>query len=142
METVISGGCKGIENALIHNIRSCRHCLCLNADMCTIYDMAMSKKLSEQEVRYVAKLSRLDLSDQQIQHFAGQMATVLDYISKLNELDVEGVEPMAHALDVTNVLRPDEPLSGMAVEQALANAPDRSPPFFKVPKVLGHDLGA
>ena len=101
----------------------------------------MPEKLSEQQVRHVAKLSRLDLNDQQIQHFAGQLAAVLDYISKLNELDVEGVEPMAHALEVTNVLRPDEPVPGMHVDTALANAPDKAPPFFKVPKVLGQDSG-
>jgi aspartyl-tRNA(Asn)/glutamyl-tRNA(Gln) amidotransferase subunit C len=67
---------------------------------------------------------------------------VLDYVSKLNELDVEGVEPMAHAADVTNVLRDDEPQAGLTPDEALANAPASEPPFFKVPKVIGDGSGA
>ena len=102
----------------------------------------MPRKLSEEEVRHVAKLSRLNLSDQEIHHFAGQLSSVLDYISKLNEIDVQDVEPLAHVLDVTNVLRPDEPEPGLSMETSLANAPDRTPPFFKVPKVLDDTSGA
>ena len=102
----------------------------------------VAEKLTHDEVRHVARLSRLHLSDEQIEKFAGQLSAILDYISKLNELDVEGVEPMAHALDVTNVMRPDEVKDPMSVETALDNAPDQSPPFFKVPKVLGDDSGA
>ena len=102
----------------------------------------MTNELSEEEVHHVAKLSRLRLSDKEVAHFAGQLSTVLDYMSKLNELDVEGVEPMAHALNVTNVLRQDDPECSMPVEKALANAPAKAPPFFKVPKVLGNSSGA
>jgi len=102
----------------------------------------MSEQLDDNQVRHVAKLSRLQLTDQQIHHFAGQLSAVLDYVSKLNELDVEGVEPMAHAADVSNVLRKDQPQPGMPVDKALENAPDASDPFFKVPKILGQDSGA
>lgn len=102
----------------------------------------MTEKLSDEQVRQVAKLSRLQLSDDQVHHFAGQLSAVLDYISKLNELDVTGVEPMAHAADVANVLRPDEPGPAMPLEDALANAPAVSTPFFKVPKILGGNSGA
>jgi aspartyl-tRNA(Asn)/glutamyl-tRNA(Gln) amidotransferase subunit C len=73
---------------------------------------------------------------------AQDLSNVLDYISKLTELDVEGVEPMAHPMDVTNVLREDEPVAGMAVEAVLANAPESDPPFFKAPKVLGDGSSA
>jgi aspartyl-tRNA(Asn)/glutamyl-tRNA(Gln) amidotransferase subunit C len=97
----------------------------------------MTEKLSDEQVRHVAKLSRLKLSDAQVQHFAGQLSSVLEYISKLNELDVDEVEPMAHAADVVNVLRVDQPGESLSVAQALANAPEVSEPFFKVPKVLG-----
>ena len=55
---------------------------------------------------------------------------------------LDDVEPMAHAMDVTNVLRPDEAAVGMDVQKVLANAPDKSEPFFKVPKVLGDASGA
>ena len=102
----------------------------------------MPQRLTEDEVRHVAKLSRLRLNDDEVRHFTSQLAAVLDYVSRLNELDVENVEPMAHAMDVTNVLRPDEPATPLSIEAVLANAPDRDDPFFKVPKVLGEGSGA
>ncbi len=102
----------------------------------------MAEKLTEAEVRHVAKLSRLKLTDEQVGYFAEQLSHVLAYIDKLSELDVEGVEPMAHPTGMTNCLRPDEPTPGMPVAEALRNAPDADPPFFKVPKVLGESDGA
>ena len=99
-------------------------------------------RISDDQVRRVAKLSRLDLSDEQVHHFAEQLSDVLGHIAKLNELDVENVEPMAHPLDLSNVLREDQERPGMPVEQALSNAPDQMTPFFKVPKVLGEGGGA
>jgi aspartyl-tRNA(Asn)/glutamyl-tRNA(Gln) amidotransferase subunit C len=102
----------------------------------------MSGKITEDEVRHVAKLSRLLLSDDQVHKFTEQLSHVLDYVSKLSELDVDGVEPMAHAADVTNVLRDDEPQPGLATDAAIANAPASEPPFFKVPKVIGDGSGA
>jgi len=102
----------------------------------------MSEQITEEDVRHIAKLARLNLTDEQVHQYTGQLAHVLGYISKLNELDVDNVEPMAHALDVTNVLREDDPTDGIPVESALANAPEQTPPFFKVPKVLGEGSGA
>lgn len=102
----------------------------------------MSQQLTDEQVRHVAKLSRLRLSDAEVHHFAGQLSRVLDYISKLNELNVEGVEPMAHPFDVTNVLREDVEQPGLSVAAALANAPKQMPPFFEVPKVIGEGGGA
>ena len=102
----------------------------------------MAETLNDDQVRQVAKLSRLRLSDEEVHHFAGQLSAVLGYVSKLNELDVEHVEPMAHAADVSNVLREDQPQPGMPVDSALSNAPDAAGSFFKTPKVLGDDSGA
>lgn len=102
----------------------------------------MPQLISEDEVRHVARLSRLRLTDEQVRHYAEQLSAILGYVSKLRELNVEGVEPMAHALDMSNVLRPDEPQPGMAPEVILKNAPEQDPPFFKVPKVLGDEAGA
>ncbi|MCC6578947.1 MAG: Asp-tRNA(Asn)/Glu-tRNA(Gln) amidotransferase subunit GatC [Phycisphaeraceae bacterium] len=102
----------------------------------------MTQSITEQDVRHVARLSRLKLSDEEVRHFTQQLGNVMQYIAKLSELDVTNVEPMAHALDMSNVLREDEPQPGMDVDLALANAPDRSTPFFKVPKVLGEGSGA
>ncbi len=102
----------------------------------------MPETITEEQVRHVALLSRLRLSDEEVHRFAAQLSSVLDYMSKLNELDVDDVEPMAHAMDFTNVLREDAETEGMPVDAALANAPDQSPPFFKVVKVLGEGPGA
>ncbi|MEX0775787.1 MAG: Asp-tRNA(Asn)/Glu-tRNA(Gln) amidotransferase subunit GatC [Phycisphaeraceae bacterium] len=99
-------------------------------------------KLSEEQVRHVSKLARLRLSDTEVHDLAQQLSAVLRHVEKLNELDLTNVEPMAHAMDLANVLRPDEPGPTLTVEQVLANAPDRSPPFFKVPKVLVEGGGA
>jgi len=99
-------------------------------------------RLTDEQVRHVAKLSRLNLTDAQIHRFAGQLSDILGYVAKLNELNVEGIEPMAHAMDITNVLRDDDPKPPLPIEAVLANAPDQSPPFFKVPKVLGEGSGA
>lgn len=99
--------------------------------------MSETKTITEDDVRQVAKLSRLYVSDEDVHHFTEQLAAVLDYISKLNELDVDGVEPMAHPLELVNVLRPDVEQPGIPTDTALANAPAKTPPFFKVPKVLG-----
>jgi aspartyl-tRNA(Asn)/glutamyl-tRNA(Gln) amidotransferase subunit C len=102
----------------------------------------MPDKITEQQVRHVARLSRLKLSDEQMRAFASELGEVLDYIDKLNELDVEGVEPMAHPTDMTNRFREDEPAEPLSVDEALANAPDADRPYFKVPKVLGDDAGS
>ncbi len=101
-----------------------------------------STQLTEAQVRHVAKLSRLTVTDDQVQRFAKQLTDVLEHVATLNKLDVGAIEPMAHALDMTNVLRDDEPQPGLAVEAVLANAPGRSDPFFKVPKVLDDGSGA
>lgn len=102
----------------------------------------MSRKISDEQVRHVAMLSRLKLSDEQIHHFADQLSDILGYVDKLAELDVEGVEPMAHAAELTNVMREDRADEGLAVDDALANAPERYEGYFKVVKVLGEGSGA
>ena len=104
--------------------------------------MAEKVTISEAQVRHVAKLSRLKLNDEQVAHFATSLSRVMGYVSKLSELDVENVEPMAHPTDMTNHFREDEPTQPLPVDKALANAPDADPPFFKVPKVLGDGGGA
>lgn len=102
----------------------------------------MSQPITEDVVRQVAKLSRLALCDDQITHFTGQLGKVLGYVGKLNELDVEGVEPLFHPMDHHSVMRDDIAQPGLTPDQALANAPARQDDFFKVPKVLGDGGGA
>ena len=104
--------------------------------------MSEKQSISEQDVRHVAKLGRLNLTDEEIERIGGKLSSVLGYISKMNELNVDDVEPMAHAADITNVYRDDEPTEGISVDDALLNAPEKSPPYFKVPKVLGDGSSA
>lgn len=101
-----------------------------------------SPTITEADVRHVAKLSRLRLRDDEVHHFAEQLSHVMGYIAKINELDLEGVEPMSHPLAMSNVLREDHEQPGLPVETALANAPAKTPPFFEVPRVLGEGGGA
>jgi aspartyl-tRNA(Asn)/glutamyl-tRNA(Gln) amidotransferase subunit C len=102
----------------------------------------MSTSIDETQVRHIAQLSRLKLSDEEARLFAGQLAQILEYIKQLEALDTSGVEPMAHPLPVTNVLRDDQPHLPVASETALRNAPQREGPFFKVPAVLDPSAGA
>jgi aspartyl-tRNA(Asn)/glutamyl-tRNA(Gln) amidotransferase subunit C len=97
----------------------------------------MSKNIDLDLVRHIGMLSRIELSDQQVRDHSVQLAAILEYFDKLNELDTEDVEPMAHALEIQNVLAPDEPAQSLSQAEALANAPASDGDFFKVPKVIG-----
>ncbi|MCE5187019.1 MAG: Asp-tRNA(Asn)/Glu-tRNA(Gln) amidotransferase subunit GatC [Planctomycetaceae bacterium] len=101
----------------------------------------MPQKIDESQVRKVAQLSRLELSDEEVTQFSGQFSAILEYIEKLNELNTDGVEPLAHCVPMHNVLRQDIPEPSLSNEQALANAPDREGEFFKVPKILEEQSG-
>jgi aspartyl-tRNA(Asn)/glutamyl-tRNA(Gln) amidotransferase subunit C len=96
-------------------------------------------KISLEQVRHVAKLSRLALSEEQVQKYAGQLESILAYVAKINSADIGGVEPMAHAVPLHNVLREDVVEPSLPVEEVLKNAPDTDGPFFKVPKIIGGD---
>ena len=93
--------------------------------------------LTEDAVRKVAHLSRLAIGDEQIPRYTRELSTVLEHIEKLQSLDVEGVEPMAHPRPVHNRLDEDIPVEGMNVETLLQNAPAVKGEFIAVPKVLG-----
>jgi aspartyl-tRNA(Asn)/glutamyl-tRNA(Gln) amidotransferase subunit C len=96
----------------------------------------MPQKIDRQQVRKVAKLARLDLTEAEIEEFTGQLGAILEYVEKMNELDTATVEPLAHCLPIHNVFRADEIRESLGTEQTLANAPQRDGPFFKVPKIL------
>ena len=96
----------------------------------------MPSRLSLDEVRHVAKLARLRLSDEQLEQYRGQLSSVLDYIARISELDVEGVEPMAHPSDLVNRLDDDEPVESLSQQQILRIAPATEGQYLAVPKVL------
>ena len=89
--------------------------------------------ITREEVLHVATLARLELSDDEVGRFTEQLSAILEAVDKVAELDLSGVEPTAHPLDLVNVWADDEPQPSLPVEEALANAPDRDGNFFKVP---------
>jgi aspartyl-tRNA(Asn)/glutamyl-tRNA(Gln) amidotransferase subunit C len=93
-------------------------------------------KISRQEVEHVADLARLQLSEEEIDQFTGQLDAILSYIDKLNELDTGNVEPTSHVIEVGNVIREDRVLPSIPPEDSLSNAPERKDSFFKVPKII------
>lgn len=88
------------------------------------------------DVRYVADLVRLRLTEEEIAEFQPQLDHVLSYIEQLNEVDTSGIEPTAHASAVYNVFRADEPREGFTQDEATANAPHSGSGLFLVPKVV------
>ena len=97
----------------------------------------MSESLSIDDVKKVAKLARLALAEDRLAQLTDQLESILHYIDKLKQVDTAGVEPMAHALPVKNILRDDIPQPGLPLDKVLMNAPQTDGPFFKVPKVIG-----
>jgi aspartyl-tRNA(Asn)/glutamyl-tRNA(Gln) amidotransferase subunit C len=90
--------------------------------------------LSRDQVLYVARLARLELTDEEVERFSGELSKVLDHIEKISELgDLEGVEPTSHVVRVENALRADEPRPSLPAEVALESAPDPAPGGFRVP---------
>jgi aspartyl-tRNA(Asn)/glutamyl-tRNA(Gln) amidotransferase subunit C len=99
--------------------------------------MSDGQKISIDQVRHVAKLSRLAIDDDRATRYATQLESILEYVAQIGEVDVTGVEPLAHALPLKNVLRPDVVENALPVEKVLQNAPETDGPFFKVPKIIG-----
>lgn len=91
---------------------------------------------SDLNIDYLANLARLALTDEEKVRFARQLGDILHYVEKLNQVDVSGVEPMAHAAPVFNVWQDDVPRPGLTVEQALRNAPLQRENMVVVPKVV------
>jgi aspartyl-tRNA(Asn)/glutamyl-tRNA(Gln) amidotransferase subunit C len=88
------------------------------------------------DVKYVAHLARLALTPEEEQSIAAQLANVLGYIEKLKEVDITGVEPMAHAFPLVNVVRPDAIQPSLTQQEALSNAPAQTNGLFIVPKIV------
>jgi aspartyl-tRNA(Asn)/glutamyl-tRNA(Gln) amidotransferase subunit C len=96
----------------------------------------MTARLTRDDVAKVALLGRLKLSPAEIDQFTGQLARVLEYVAVLSEVDTQKVEPMAHAVELTNVFRGDVEEPSLPREDALANAPKTDGRFFLVPPIL------
>jgi aspartyl-tRNA(Asn)/glutamyl-tRNA(Gln) amidotransferase subunit C len=89
--------------------------------------------ITRDEVLHVARLARLELSDDEVERFTEQLSAILEAVAKVSELDLSEVEPTAHPLDLVNVWAEDVPRPCLPRDEALANAPEREAGFFKVP---------
>ena len=96
----------------------------------------MATEITLEEVKYVAKLSRIAMIDEEQESFRKELAEILAYIEKLNELDTEGVEPRCYASSSANVFRKDAPRESLSRKDALANSPEQSNGHYRVPKIL------
>jgi aspartyl-tRNA(Asn)/glutamyl-tRNA(Gln) amidotransferase subunit C len=92
--------------------------------------------LTADDVRWVAHLARLRLTDDELATMTRQLSAIVEYVDQLKQVNTDGVEPLAHALEVRNVFREDEPAASLPVAEALANAPARRGDFYAVPAVL------
>lgn len=93
--------------------------------------------LSPDEVRKVADLARLEISDAELDVMARQLSAIVDYINQLKKVDTSGIEPLAHALDLHDVFRDDVPGASISEDEALGNAPARKDNYYRVPAVFG-----
>ena len=92
--------------------------------------------LTPEQIRWVAHLARLELTDAELETMTQQLSAIVDYVNQLQQVNTDGVEPLAHALEIHNVFRADEPAPSLPVDEALANAPQRHGDFYAVPAVL------
>jgi aspartyl-tRNA(Asn)/glutamyl-tRNA(Gln) amidotransferase subunit C len=89
--------------------------------------------IDREQVLHVARLARLRLTDEEVERMSGELSTILEAIEQIGELDLDGVEPTSHVVDLENVLRPDEPRPSLPRDRALANAPESTDAGFSVP---------
>ena len=92
--------------------------------------------ITREEVQHVARLARLQLTDQELERMQVELDAILAYIDKLRVLDVEGVEPTSHAVPLVNVMRDDDLRPSFPLDEMLGNAPDRDGDLFRVPRII------
>ena len=94
--------------------------------------------IDREQVLHVARLARLELSEDEVTKISGELSNILEHIEKISELDLEGVPPTSHVVEVTGALRPDEPRPSLPRDVAFANAPDIADDGFRVPSPQAH----
>jgi aspartyl-tRNA(Asn)/glutamyl-tRNA(Gln) amidotransferase subunit C len=93
-------------------------------------------KITNEDVKHIARLSRLYLSDKEIETFSGQLNSIIEYVEQLDSLDTRNVEPTSHVIPLKNVMRGDILTQSLPAEDALKNAPDAAGKFYRVPKII------
>ena len=99
--------------------------------------MSDRARVSRADVEHVATLSRLALTDDEIEQLTGELGAILDYAAEVSALDTADVPPTAHPLPLVNVFRPDDPRPGLDRDEVLAEAPAAEDGQFRVPRILG-----
>ncbi len=94
-------------------------------------------RLTPDDVRHVAELAKLSLTEEEVFQYAEQLSDILEYAELLSEIDTTGIPPTPYVLPLTSVMREDEPAPGLTNEEALANAPDSADGFFRVKAYFG-----
>ncbi|HVD55311.1 MAG TPA: Asp-tRNA(Asn)/Glu-tRNA(Gln) amidotransferase subunit GatC [Thermoleophilaceae bacterium] len=89
--------------------------------------------IDREQVLHVAKLARLKLSDAEVERMTGELSNILEHVERMDELDLDGVEPTSHVVELQNVLRDDVPRESLPRERALEGAPDAADEGFRVP---------
>ena len=89
--------------------------------------------ITRDEVLHVAKLARLDLTDDELERLTAELGAILEAVGKVAELDLDDVPPTSHPLDLVNAWREDEPRPSLGLDEVFANAPDREGDLFRVP---------
>ncbi len=89
--------------------------------------------IDREQVLHVARLARLRLSDDEVERMAGELSGILEHVERIGELDLDGVEPTTHVIELENVLRPDEPRPSWPREAMLERAPDPAAGAYRVP---------
>jgi aspartyl-tRNA(Asn)/glutamyl-tRNA(Gln) amidotransferase subunit C len=95
--------------------------------------------VSKEEVKYIAKLARLNFREDELEEFTKQFNGILSYMDTLNEVNTDDIEPLSHPVEGANVMRPDVQVKGSDIENALKNAPETDGTFFLVPKIINPD---
>ncbi|WP_419998033.1 Asp-tRNA(Asn)/Glu-tRNA(Gln) amidotransferase subunit GatC [Streptomyces boninensis] len=95
--------------------------------------------ITREEVAHLAKLARLELSDGELDHFAGQLDAIIGAVAAVSDVSDADVPPTSHPLPLTNVMRPDEVRPSLTPQQALSGAPAQEQQRFKVPQILGEE---
>ena len=89
--------------------------------------------IEREQVEHVAKLARLELTDDEVERMAGELSGILEHVDRISQLDLDGIEPTSHVIALENVLRPDEPRPSWSKEEVLERAPDPASGSFRVP---------
>lgn len=92
--------------------------------------------INKDTVKYTADLARIELSDKELGDFTGQLDRILEYVDQLKKLDVSGLEPTSHVLEMKNVYREDAIKPSLDASEVIRNAPSRENSLFKVPKII------